>query len=331
MATGNTGYTTASGVAYAGQPAYTAYATEIVVAKRWANAWLRKSPLYAKIVEGKTKFNKQGLRKGNAILIPVTIANASQTADGRADSAELTPLSAYATGAEHTQAQFEIAHYVNNMTLRASEQELVNNTRGNLLDAKINNLIDGFINAIADDLASTSADSREKVLGIQYAIATANSPGKIDQSVDLDWASQVSTAVGAFSLDLIDDKIDAVTPRGGETDLILLSHSSSNNLFGKLRSALAPSERIVNADFKAKAGFNNIEYLGATCVSDNRLTAGVICGLDTSSWYWVGDTAPKQVDVSRLPGTDSREFFYSMWCAVGIDAPQKQWRLTGVS
>lgn len=329
MATGNTAYAIAA-AGYTGQPAYSAVATEISVTKKWENAWLRKFPLVSFIKENKGNFNKGMLRKGNTMLCPIILGNATTTADGVADSAELTGITPYIT-ANLTQAAYEIAHYRNAFYIRESEMQLINNTRGNHLEGVTQQLVDGFVNALADDMASTNADSRTAVLGVQQVLSTSNTVGGIAQGTDTDWAAQVTTAAGAFSLDLIDDKMDAVNPRNGNTDLILLAYASGVNLFGKLRAALAPAERIVNANFKAKYGFTNIEYLGALCISENRFTSGVICGLDTSSWFYMGDTAPKLVGIDRYPGTDAMEHMYNMWASLGCNNPAKNWRLTGVS
>lgn len=325
----NTNYAIAAG-GYTGQPAYTAFATEIVLSREWENVYLRAMPLLAKIKDGKANWNKPGLRKGNLLLLPVLLSANTTLPDGVTDAGELTGISPYAT-AGFTQAQYNIAHYRGAMYVRESEKQLINNTRGNFMQGKIEQLMADFKNAVADDLASTSADSRTAVLGIQQVLATANTVGNIDQSSDTDWQSNVTTSAGAFSLDMLDDKIDAVAVRNGKIDMMLFAYSSTNNLFGKLRAALSPAERLVNANFKAKYGFTNIEYLDAVCVADNRLTAGVICGFDSSTWFYAGDEKPVGKEVQRYPGTDMDEYMYTLWAGVGCNNPAKNFRLTGVS
>ena len=325
----NVAYAIAAG-GYTNQPAYTAFATEISLSKNWENIYLRALPLLAKIKDGKANWNKPGLRKGNLLITPVIFENSGTVPDGVTDANELTAITPYVTNG-FTQAQFNIAHYRNAMYVRESEKQLINNTRGNFMQGKIDQLMADFKDAVADDLASANADSRTAVLGIQQALATTNTVGGIDQSSATDWASNVTTSAGAFSLDMLDDKIDACAVRNGKIDMMLFAYSSTNNLFGKLRAALSPAERLVNANFKAKYGFTNIEYLDAVCVADNRLTAGVICGFDSSTWFYCGDEKPVAKEVQRLTGTDADEHMYTLWAGVACNSPAKNFRLTGVS
>ena len=325
----NVAYGIAAG-GYTNQPAYTAFATEITLSRNWENIYLRATPLLAKIKDGKANWNKPGLRKGNLLITPVIYEDASTLPDGVADASEVTPISPYITNG-FTQAQYNIAHYRQAMYVRESEKQLINNTRGNFMQGKIEQMMADFTSAVADDLASTSADSRTAVLGVQQVLSTSNTVGGIDQGTYTDWQSNVTTSAGAFSLDLLDDKIDAVAVRNGKIDMMLFAYSSTNNLFGKLRAALSPAERLVNANFKAKYGFTNIEYLDAVCVADNRLTAGVIVGFDSSTWFYAGDEKPVAKEVIRYPGTDMDEYMYTLWAGVGCNNPAKNFRITGVS
>lgn len=326
---GHTNYAHAAG-GYTGQPAYSVTSTEFSLTHEWEDLWMRETPLLAMIHSGKANWNKKSLKRGNAMLIPVIYADASTTADGVTDANELTPITPYAISGM-SQAFYNIAHYRHALYHRASEQQLNNNDRANLLDGAVRQLMNSFKDEIAGDLMGTAADARDAVLGIQQVLATANTVGGIDQSSNSDWQSNVTISAGAFTLDLIDDKVDVVAPRRGNTDLILLGFTSSLNLFGKLRAALAPSQRLVNTQFEAKYGFKNIEYLGATCISENRLSSGVIVGLDSRTWYHCGDTRPQLHHNDPLPGTDADEHLYNMFLGIGCSNPARNWRLTGVS
>lgn len=327
----NPNYAHAAG-GYTGQPAYTATSTEYSLRKKWGQIWFRAIPLLAMIHNGEANWNREDFRNGNALLLPIIHSDASTTADGVTDANELTPITPYAISGM-TQAMYNIAHYRHAMYPRASEKRLNNNTRANLLDGATQQLMDSFKDEQADDLLSANADSRSAMLGVQQVLSTSNTVGGIDQSSTTNWQSKVSTAVGAFTVDLIDEKMDAVDPRGGVTDMIMLANSESTglNLFSKLRNALAPAERLVNIKFKANYGINSIVYRDATCVSENRLTSGVIVGLHSQSWYHVGDTKPNLDHEIPLQGTDAREHFYNMFVGVGCDHPARNWRLTGVN
>lgn len=327
---GNSGYQISSGSQTVTLPPYTAFGTEIMVSMKWENVWLRKFALLAMLQMGGANFNKGGDLNGTQMLLPILEANSSTAATGVATANEFTAITPYATNGA-TQAAYQIAHYRHAFYVKASETKQINNKRGNFMDLKVQQLNDSFINLLANDLAGTAADSESNVLGIQQPLSTSNTVGQINQSTDTDWQSNVQTGVGAFSLDLLDWGIDAVDNRAGKVDLILLAYSASNNLFAKARAAIAPAERLVNQEFKAKYGFTNIDYLGATLVSDGRLTAGVIAGFDTSTWYWHGDTSPKPVTIERYPGTDAMEHMYNLWCALGTNNPAKNFRETGAS
>lgn len=326
MATGNSNYLND-----------VAFSTELVIGRDFNNVWLREAALLAMVQEGKKNWNKGSAFSGSAqtgykMLIPVALADMTTPANGVTDANEFTAISPHGTAqGAFTQAEYIVAHYRGSMSNKRHEMVLINNQRGNFQQAKVNQLMGSFTNAIADDMASTAADARDAILGVQQVLATSNTVGGIAQGTDTDWAANVTTSAGAFSLDLLDDGIDTAAPRGGNIDLIALAYSSTNNLFGKLRAQIAPAQRIVNGDFKAKYGFVNIDYLGATCISDNRLTAGVICGFDTSTWFYRGDTKPKLSHTGPIQGTDAVEWVYYMFAALGCNHPGRNFRLTSVT
>jgi hypothetical protein len=262
------------------------------------------------------------------LLIPVISENASTLPGGVTIANEFNAISPYATNGL-THAQYNIAQYRHAYYVKASERQLVNNTRGNHLQAKIDQLQADFIDDIATDLYGASADSDSAMLGIQYPLATANVVGNIDQATATDWQSNVTTSAGPLDLDMIDNSMDAAMNRRGKIDLIMFSYSSTNNLWAKFRAQIP--HQLYNADFSAKYGFNNIEYMGATCIMEGRLTAGVIVGLDSKSWYYAGDTTPKAHEVIRLPGTGAEEHYFDMFAGVACANPARNFRITGVS
>lgn len=330
MATGNTQYAIASGnsITYAG--AYSAFSVEVSIRQDWENVWLRAHPLLAVIKDGESNWNKKGLRKGNMMILPIALGASATMADGVADADELTPVSPYITS-NATQAAYNIAHYQGFFWVRSSERQLINNARGDFMQFKVQQKRDEFMDEIADDLASTAIDSRTAVLGIQQALATSNTVGGIAQGTDTDWAANVTTSYGAFNLDLFDNGRHAVRARNGKVDLCLLAYSSTNDLYAKLLANISQAQRIVDAGFEATYGFETVMLSGMRCVMDNRLTAGVICGLDTRTWYYCGDDRPTAYAPQRTPGTVADEYAYDMFCGVGVSNPARNFRYTGVT
>lgn len=326
MATGNASYLN-----------NVAFSTELVIGRDFENIWLREAALLASLQEGKKNWNKGSSFTGNAstgykMLLPIALADMTTPAAGVTAANELTAISPHGTAqGAFSQAEFIVSHYRASMSNIRSEMVLINNERGNFQQAKVKQLMGSFTNVMADHLASTTVGAADRITGVQQVLSTSNTVGGISQSTDTDWASNVTTSAGAFSLDLLDDGIDAASPRGGKIDLIELAYSSTNNLFKALRNQIAPAQRINNQEFTAKYGFVNIDYLGAMCMASNRMTSGVIVGYDTSTWFYRGDTKPKLSHTGPLQGTDAVEWVYYMFAALGCNHPGRNFRITGVT
>ncbi len=316
-------------------PAYGAFGTEVVLKREWTNIWLRKMPLLAMIYDGKANWNNGSNVNGTRILIPVMIAQMTTVADGVADASELTPITPHGTDG-FSQAMYEISHYQGATYITASEMRLINNARGDFKGGKMKQAMDSFSNAIADDLCGTSADARANVVGIQQVIATSNTVGGIAQGTYTDWAGLLQTGAGAFVLDLISDRADLVSARGGKSKLGLFSSTSTNNVWGKLKAAIGAAERITNNDFKKKYGITNIEYEDITCVMENRITGtGATDGrfylLDTDHWYFRGDETPNLYPKQRLEGTGADEYYFDQFLAIGCGDAGKQAGVQGIT
>lgn len=315
-------------------PAFGAFGTEVVLRRDWTNIWLRKMPLLAMIRDGKANWNKGTSINGTRMLIPVMMAEMSTAAAGVAYASELTPIDPHLTEG-FSQAMYEIASYRAATYITEREMRLINNARGDFKSGKMKQAIDSFSNLIANDLAGTSADSASAVVGIQQVIATGNTVGGIAQGTYSDWQGLLATGAGAFVLELVSDRIDLVSARGGKSKLGLFSSTSTNNVWGKLKAAIGTAERIVNNDFKKKYGITNIEFEDVTCVQDNRITGttstdGRFYLLDTDHWYFRGDEYPKMAPVQRLEGTGSDEYYFSQFLSIGCGDPGKQAGVQGI-
>lgn len=316
-------------------PAYSVFGTEVVAARQWENIWLRKSPLLAFIKAGGKNWNKGSDVRGTMMILPVNMADMTTVADGVTDANELTAITPVATDG-FSQAAYQISHYRSATWIRASEDRLIDNSRGNFRAGKTQQAMDSMANAIADDLGGTTADARANLVGIQQVIATGNTVGGLAQGTYTDWAAQLATGLGAFTLDLVDARNDAIMARNGTPDLGLFSYTSTNNVWGKLRGSIAPAQWLVNTEFEAKYGFKNIVYMGITCMMDNRIsgtsaTDGRFYILDSSTWFFRGDETPKLQPVQRLTGTDAQEYVWNQFCSVGCNNPAKNGGGQGVT
>lgn len=305
-------------------PAYSAFGTETVIEREWQNTWMPKMPLLAMIYDGKSNWNKGSNIGGTRMLIPLMTADMTTAADGVTDANELTAISAVVT-AGFTQAAFEIAHYRGATWIRESERRLINNERGNFHDGKIKQAMNSFANAIANDLsgATTLIDARANVVSYQQVLGTTtNTVGGIDQTTTADWTAQLLTGAGGFVLDLIDDRIDLCVAKGANPNLGLFSSTSTNNVWGKLKSSIGSAERITNNDFTKKYGVRNVVYSDVMCVMDNRMastsgTDGRFYLMDTNTWYFRGDEKPYAKPVRGLNGTDADEYMFVQFLSVG--------------
>jgi hypothetical protein len=324
---------------------YTAFAIEQSMEKKWKSQWTTHTALLACIKDRDFKFRKGYTPQGLAAIIPLMYADMTNPPAGVADASELTADTPQVTNG-FTQALYQFTHLRRGMTLRSSEKVITKNgARGNLLEGKVTQLSSSFKNVIANQIEGTAVDSRTTLMGIQYATALANVVGTIDQSSGANswWRAQVSNVGGVISLPVIDNLYDQITQyaaAGNEDDgsvdsaapdLFLLGYSNTVNVYGKVRELIAPAERIVNAEFKAKYGLMNFMYLGMKCVQSNRLASGTANLLTTSTWLWGGNDQPQQDMPIRLPGTDAEERYFNMWNFLGCDEVRRNGYFYGIT
>lgn len=322
--TGNTSYTTSS---------LTAFSIETVLRRNFKQQWMTKSPLLGRIFDNKTNVNKSAMssgKTGNIMILPVVLGDSAIPARGVTRAGQLTPATA-AVSDGFTQAAYNYAAYEGFVLDTQTDKRTNNNMRGNFLEAKIQQEIDSMIKLISTDVCSANIDANNAMLGIQQVCSTSNVVGGINQSTDTVWASNLFSSYGNFNLDLIDAGGTAVRANEGKTDLILISRSSTNDLYQKFLASLGSAQRITSDSTTAKFGWDSIIYAGADVVLDPYLTAGVIVGLDTSDWYYNGDEMPRQLPTQRLGLTTVDETAFSLIGALGCISPRTQWRATGVS
>lgn len=305
-----------------------AFVAEKSVKKRASMIWSTASPLFALVFE-KKRFNAGFRIEGHKAITPVNYEEQTTAADGIADASELTAITPYVTNG-FTQAEYEFAHYRAAFYIRDSEKKLIKGSgiRQNFVEGKVRQITESFRKAIAVDMASANAGSRTAVMGLRYLLSTSNSPGNISQSSYPVWAAGVETGVGPWHLGLIDDEYDRIVNLGrGMPDLCLLSYSSTNNVFGKMRDSIAPSQLLTHSNRLAKYGFVSFQYLEMDCVQDGRLgtaLAGSAAVLSTDSFFAGAlSDGPDRAHDTPLEGTDADEVVFNWWLTWGNDDPAR--------
>jgi hypothetical protein len=310
-------------------PNYTglvAFVAEKSLKKKASVIWTTASALFAMVFENK-RFGEGYRIEGHKAIAPVQYAEQTTAADGVADANELTAITPYVTSG-FTQAEYEFAHYRAAMYLRDSEKKLIKGggVRQGFVEGKVKQITESFRKAIAVDMASANAGTREAVMGLRYLLSTSNSPGNISQTTYPVWAAGSATGAGPFHLGLIDDQYDRIVNLGrGMPDLCLLSYASSNNVFGKMRDSIAPSQLLTHERKLAKYGFTSFEYLDMQCVQDGRLgtaLAGSAAVLSTHSFVAGAlSSTPERAHDTPLEGTDADEIVFNWWLFWGNTDP----------
>ena len=324
--TGNSSYAVA---------AYTAFAVEKQVAKKWHTIWTASHPLLEAMADPGTNFNQNFDLEGSmGMIISVNGDDLTNPASGVTDANELTADTVGITNG-FSQAFYYIAHYRAHATYRASENFMASQgPRGNLYEGKVNQVLESFKKIWTSDASTTTVDSRTKIMGYRYALSTSNSPGGISQTTDAQWAAQTKTSAGTFGLNLIDDQIDKIAAEGRTpADLILAGNTSADNMFGKIRTAIGPvAERLVNINGKrAKYGLQSFVYINCPVVLDTQGVSGEINVLSTPSWYVYMPKKPTTLPMAPLDKTDAQIQTYTLFTSLGCGDPALNASILGIT
>ncbi len=326
---------------------YTAYAINQVLTKNWIQQHTAACALYAKIKDAGSQFHKGNHINKNSLklMVPIMFVGPTHGAAGVADASELTADSGLTdTTVGFSQAAYNITHYRYSMNLRDSENKLAGNgAYGNILQGKIDQMSTSFRELMATDIEGTAADSRTALMGVEYAVATGNVVGGIDQaaasSATLYWRGNRTAVGGALTLTPIDSMYTTIRLKADglgaayTPDLILAGYSSTISVYDRFYSLLSGAERVVNQEFNGKFGFSSFSYRGMDVVASQRITSGTMQMLTTKSWYYDGDMMPVLASQPGgvIPGTDARYWTYNMWGCLAVDAPRVNGILTGIT
>lgn len=320
-------------------PAYSAFAVEQQIRAKWRTQWTNATALEACIRDRQLNVNKGFSVQGTRALFAIQYLDVSGLTAGITDANEIPAAwPTWDATDGFTQASHEYTHYGRSMTIKASEDLLAGGgTRGNLFTGKTNQLMAAFRRLKANDLSGSGLGTRANVAGLAGMLNNTGVYGGIDRATYSWWVPGINSAVGPLSLPIVNNAYDSISVLGDESgdiekpDLFLLGYSATVNSYGRLRELIAPSERIVNAEFRAKYGFDNFIYLGMKCVADQRLASGTAYMLSTSRFFYGGYDEPRAHSVIRILGSDALEHFYSNWCFFATDEPRRNFRFGGIT
>lgn len=322
---------------------YTAFAIEQVLSRDWEFQYTAALPLVACIKDRELGYKKGFSVEGTKALVPIVhsgITGFTTGTAGIADNAQIPAAWPTFDGTEgFSQAAFEYTHMERSMVTTDSDRVIAKNgARGDIIDGKVKQLMYGFTNIQADWLSGTANGSRVALGGIDYAIATNNTYGGIDRTSapNAYFRGIVDATGGTLGFSVVNNAFDQIKRNANEVgdisspDLLLLTFVGGGvNLYGRFRELIAPSQRIVDQNFRAKYGFENFEYLGMKCVMETRGAAGQIKLLDTSKWVYGGYEIPKEHEPTRIPGSTAVERRFSWWGFIGCKQPRCQFRGPG--
>lgn len=305
--------------------------------KQVKHIYSQSYPLLDAIKSRKTKFNQGYVVQGEKILTYLMADmnnNHTTKSTGFASQATaVTPAVYSSTGQQGSLvAQWEWAQQEAYLFITPEEKNIAKTTqRYDFIAARVQGTINKFKDVTSTQLAGSSGSSRSTVQGLVHLIATGNTVGGLAQGTFTDWQGLVTTSVGAVTLDHLDTHMDQIAIKGrGEVDLLLLSMQSSNNLFGKIRSQIAPAQLVTAPPdgMNINYGTRGFQYAGAYCVMDGRIPSGTIMGLSTDTFYWAGGQ-PKQLETNRVQGTGVDEYGWVMFSCLACDDIGRNFRLTG--
>lgn len=319
---------------------YTTYSIAQVLKRDWTHQITNLSALLALIKEGKTNWNKGfQIEKGKrAAILPLIFAAPTQGAYGVTDANELVSDTLYITNG-FTQAEFPFTHYRSSISMRNSEMRFAQGGQlGNFMDGKVAQITADFRRQVNADLEGTGTGSRSALLSTEAVLQTTNTIGGIDQTANTWWRGNRTNVAGPLSLPVIDSGrnlalslLDGVG-NTAKPDILLCSFASGGvDTYGRLHSLIAPAERIVNANFEAKYGFENIVYRAMTAVMSSHTSAGTIQQLTSKSFFFGGDEYPKAGTWSPYPVTDAFWCPYTMYNVLACDGPRFNLQYYGIT
>lgn len=193
--------------------------------------------------------------------------------------------------------------------------------------------------------ATFSSFNREAmgILGMADASTYVTNFQGIDrtQAANAFFKSNVTTAVGALSPDVLNRAIDNAEEISGQTIDRLVCHYSVRREFAKLTEAdrrynVAPGKKGSNFDAGTDYQATDPTYAGKNIKVDKDFAYGTVVGVNSTSLLWIPETEGEWADddgniLLRLSTTDQYEARYRVFENYSTNQANALFRLDGVS
>jgi|GEM_PF-3259698 hypothetical protein len=323
-----------------------AYAIEQSMQADWVNTLARMHPMLAMLAP---RINKGIKVSGRKLICPVIANDDDVNFEGVADADQNTAMADVLTTGD-TQAEYDIAHYRGKHMLTGTEIQLLSGpagtARGNILNSKKVKVEEKLKRLLATNTSGTGVGSRTAHAGLLNLVSSSNvTVGGIAQADLATWIPMRDTSGGTLGLERVDGLWDQVSDGSGihPIDLIVCSmYSGGPNLWNSFRQLIAANDDgvVVDKNWEAKYGFRNFIYAGAKVVGDSKINgaagAGRVLGLASGSFFAASSgggknkLSPQAHAPMRKPGTDSVEYFYTLFFGMGCSNPRNNFHMSAL-
>lgn len=329
-----TSTTAYSGLAYIGEL--------LIGSKAWTSQYDEITPFLTKVIKN-GRGNVQYAPDGSLKMIAPVWGGSMVAGDvvGVARNSETTALG-YATASNGTQLEVPLALFMNKgIQFTATELAYAKDQgklgRGNVMEGRYNEVHHFFRKKVATALYAGATASTSTIMALNYAVATGNTVHNIDQSTYTWWQGNVDTTGGAFDLEKFDRHLSVLADeKDANPDMCILAAPSGGvDIYSKVKRLLGDDVYVMTKQDQGgtlSKGFKGIEYCGVEFVRDHYATAGEVLILDTSTWVWGGDRAPKFFrNLSPLDNMPAFETIFEWRCALACKSPRRNYRWTGIT
>lgn len=267
------------------------------------------------------------IKKGAAYLVaPVTkAANASVQGVTNFNAPMTIPAD------EGMSATYTWSWYQGLTPINAQEEAAINTEHEmiDLLEARLQDTIASFTELINADLYSSTNAALNKIAGVPYAVNDANVTfGNIDRTTNPWWKAVVQNAVGALTLQKINDMYNLLQGNTGTPPNIIVMPT---NLFGAYEALLLAGQRFTQDMRMAEYGFTAYLHKGATVLFDSRCPAGTIFYLNDKHIYLVSMTDEPSSEPVSFPDRHVRGYKHAWAVALVAKRCNSLGRQNGVT
>lgn len=288
--------------------------------------------------------------KGTKAVLPVITRVGN--AEGVTVAGSYTPMSVgQHPDNDPTLVEFEFAHYRSNFAMDGYERDfLMKHPRHPNLDiaeVKAHELLSGFATKMSDHITGNATAAQNALLGLYYVLpddpsVSSNNVGNFGAySANANWRPTTRNVGAAFdkihlNQGLMDSRKDTLKKLGGkqQADIILLPETTSARIYSAFTDQMGDLQRLPVKQSLMDVGWENIVYFGAIVHPYKEAPTGetdAILFLNSSNWFWGGDTMPQPEEPSRVTGTDVFEHFYTWDAVLAINDPTRQVKYYGVT